>query len=103
MCSLAERREALLGLDQLAYVGAGLSVFKQTNKKLSRVTLYFFFGLASIAFMFSFFFNYSYYSYYDYSSFILLNLISFIYETCMNQQCDSRRLLLSCADVDFIL
>lgn len=29
---------------------------KPTKKKLSRVTLYFFFGLASIAFMFSFFF-----------------------------------------------
>lgn len=93
-----------LGLPSLPISEQGLVFLNKKpkqNEKLSRVTLYFFFGLASIAFMFSFFLI---------TLIILiitvpflLILISFIYETCMNQQCDSRRLLLSCADVNFIL
>lgn len=107
VCSLEMGREAPLGLAQLAYVRAGFSVFKQKtkpnqNEKLSRVTLYFFFGLASIAFMFSFFLITLIILIMITVPFLLI-LISFIYETCMNQQCDSRRLLLSCADVNFIL
>lgn len=91
-----------LGLTSLPVLEQG-SVFlnRQTKQKIcsSNFVLLFWSGLNCF---YVYFFNYSY-SDYDYNSFILLNLIFFIYETCMNQRCDSRRLLLSCADVDFIL